>query len=155
MIGYILFRAGKNEDAKKVLIDGRGSGTGPMFLHFDALLAAIAAKMGNPYPASRVFAETVPGIRAEDQLLLLDIAVGSSSRLIADLVRHPLSNNYRWLVSEPSLKRFRNEASFRMTLQDLYRQWQKDLSEIGPRLPAQPPQLPTPDEFLRDQARGD
>jgi hypothetical protein len=62
---------------------------------------------------------------------------------------NPLFNNYRWLVTEPQLKRFAGNALFQAQVRDQYKVWQQDLAEFGPSLPVPPPRLPDPEEYFR------
>jgi hypothetical protein len=64
-----------------------------------------------------------------------------------------INRNYRWMVSDPDIASLHNEPRFRELLYELYSKWQRDLDQLGPSLPARPPKLPTPEEYLSRPAR--
>lgn len=56
--------------------------------------------------------------------------------------------NYRWAIMSEFLTPLYGEPRFEELLHELYENWRHDLAELGPTLPALPPELPSPDDVL-------
>jgi hypothetical protein len=63
----------------------------------------------------------------------------------------PYYQNYRFLVTEPMLKTLYREQEFQRLLDRSYADWARTLAELKDTLPAQPPNLLSPGEFLASQ----
>jgi serine/threonine-protein kinase len=116
------------------------------------LLGLMSARKGRIDEARQILEsfETRPS-RANDYPIRLAAMVGKKE-LALDLIReNQLFRNYRWLVSEPDIAPLHTEPRYRALLVDLYQKWQRDLSTLGPSLPVLPPDLPTPEDFLKDK----
>jgi TolB-like protein len=97
---------------------------------------AVAAKLGPPLPR-----------RAEYEILLL-AALGRKQEALQTIEQSIFFNNYRFLITEPGLRPLYSEPGFKALLDKAYPRWQAVLREFGPSLPARPPLLPTPVDFL-------
>ena len=68
---------------------------------------------------------------------------------IADLIENStFYRNYRWVVTESSLRPFRGDARFQELVRRLHSDWQPDLSALRDGLRRPPPTLPTPDQYF-------
>jgi Tfp pilus assembly protein PilF len=108
-----------------------------------------AALTGNINEAKKLF-EKYPDHppRFFDHYILLAAQIGDVRRAVDYIRKNPLYYNYRYLVTESRLAPLRAEPGFQALLRDAYSKWQADLVTFGPSLPASPPLLPNPQEFL-------
>ncbi len=83
-----------------------------------------------------------------DTPILLAAALGMPREAIRNIEVNPYYQNYRYLVTEPWLKPLYGEQAFQELLDKSYIDWVRGLEEVRDSLPAQPPKLPSPGEFL-------
>jgi hypothetical protein len=79
---------------------------------------------------------------------LLCALAGEKDLLVNEIANHTYYRNYRWLVSEPVLRTYRDYPPYRKLVRDLHEEWQRNLNQLSPALPLQPPKLPDPDQYL-------
>lgn len=88
--------------------------------------------------------------RFQDHLVRLALALGDLDVALAHLGPATFHGNYRWLVEEPLAHPRFADPRLRARLEELHREWLRDVKGLARRLPARPPPLPAPGEFLGD-----
>jgi Flp pilus assembly protein TadD len=114
--------------------------------HLEIALGLVAALRGDEPPARRVFdryRDSPP--RWSDHLFRLCLALGEVDAARHRIEQGPYLRHYRWLALEPALDPLRAQPAWRALHEELWAAWQRDLAEVGDRLPAPPPALPDPD----------
>jgi len=126
---------------------GEGPTTQEMFVIFSALSRAVAGETGFGKATLDKFSSA--GGRQMDTILLLAAVLGDADTMLRLTEDSTSFNNYGWLVrSGAFMKKIARRPAFRKLVVDLYQKWQTDLAALGSSLPAPPPTLPTPEEFL-------
>ena len=88
------------------------------------------------------------GPRGMDWLVRISALVGEKDIAIDLIESSTFYRNYRWVVTEPSLRPFRGDARFQELVRRLHADWQRDLTALREGLRRPPPTLPTPDQYF-------
>jgi TolB-like protein len=116
---------------------------------FEMLIALARAAQGGPEIARSAVKElATPERRRWEAFIQLCALAGEKDLLVKEIANHTYVRNYRWVVGEPLLRPYRNHPPFQKLVRDLYAEWQQNLGDFGPSLPVQPPELPSPKEYL-------
>jgi TolB-like protein/Tfp pilus assembly protein PilF len=76
--------------------------------------------------------------------------LSGEEELAMDVIEErPRSATYRELILHPFLESLYKKTRFRTILSQRYEEWIQQVSKYGPSLSEAPPELPTPEEFLR------
>jgi serine/threonine-protein kinase len=117
--------------------------------HVEIVRGLVAALRGDAATARSAFeAQHGSPPRILDHLIRLAFALGEHESALRQIEASPYHRNYRWLASEPLARPFLREPGYRTLLAALHEEWRRNLEELGPRLPAAPPALPSPAEIL-------
>jgi len=112
-----------------------------------------AALLGDREEAERLLEERKDDPpRLRDSTLQLALALGHEELTRELLDRNPVHRNYRWLLTQRLPPAQLGKPEWRALVEELHGSWQRDLEEIGPRLPAPPPPLPSPAVLLDERA---
>ena len=119
------------------------------------LARALAEALGGRYPDARrtLDAHRGDGPRFWDHTIRLALALGEEELALDLLVENPINRSYRWLVTDALVQPCLGRPRWRALAAELHASWQRDLEEVGPRLPAPPPALPAPAVLLRGDTR--
>jgi serine/threonine protein kinase/Flp pilus assembly protein TadD len=148
MMARIYLIAGKPNQAEAVLIKSNPRDSQDPF-SFGMLLALSKAAQGHP-DIARVAVKQFksPERQRGVHYAVLCALAGEKELLVEEIKSHTYYRNYRWLVSEPVLRPYRNYPPYQKLVRDLHQEWQRNLTELGRYLPVQPIKLPHPDEYL-------
>ena len=116
---------------------------------YDTLIALARAEQGHPEIAKQMIGKLATDERTRrDSVVLLYALAGEKDLLISQISKHAYIRNYRWLVTQPLLRPYRDYPPFQKLVFELYAEWQRNLAEVGPSLPQKPPQLPSAVQYL-------
>jgi len=142
------FGKGNYRKAQEIYQDLQQDG-GAFRADFEIGAALARAATGEINVGKAVLNKYRSGIRKSDDILLLAATVGDVETMVR-LTRESTSyNSYGWLVRHPAfMKNIAGKQTFRELVFDLHQRWEADLAAEGPSLPAPPPALPGPEQFL-------
>jgi serine/threonine-protein kinase len=142
------FGKGNYRKAQEIYQDLQQDG-GAFRVDFEIGAALARAATGEINVGKAVLNKYRSGIRKSDDILLLAATVGDVETMVR-LTRESTSyNSYGWLVRHPAfMKNIAGKQTFRELVFDLHQRWEADLAAERPSLPAPPPALPGPEEFL-------
>jgi TolB-like protein/tetratricopeptide (TPR) repeat protein/tRNA A-37 threonylcarbamoyl transferase component Bud32 len=145
----ILLRQGKPE-AVASLFSGPNAEPFPSEEAIRETVFALAAAMqGNLGPARQAVDRfRSQGPRAYDWLLRAAALAGEKDSAIDQIESSTFYRNYRWVVTEPSLRPFRKDPRFQDLVRRLYDEWQRNLAALRDGLHYPPPVLTTPDQYF-------
>jgi hypothetical protein len=113
-------------------------------------LALVQAQWGRPERARQLLSKSgKPRVRMSDFIILLAASADEPEMALANIRLNPYYRNYRFLVTEPGLKPLYGDGAFQQLLRDTYPDWVRLLSEQREILVAPPPNLPSPQEFIK------
>ncbi|MBI4893825.1 MAG: tetratricopeptide repeat protein [Acidobacteria bacterium] len=143
-----LIREQKPENVARILKEAKAEEIG-------ATAIALAAAM-QPDPAlarQMVQAARARGPRSYDWLIRAAALIGDKDTAIDEIFGSPYYRNYRWVVTEPSLRPFRGDRRFQSLVRGLYDDWNRNLTALRAGLHHPPPALPSPDQYFAGAAR--
>jgi tetratricopeptide (TPR) repeat protein len=120
-----------------------------LFSYVDRALALAQLRQGRPELARATLARYGDVVAHRlDTSILLTADLGMHQAAVRNIEVSPYYQNYRYLVTEPALRPLHSDEQFRVLLDKTYTEWVRTLAELKESLPAQPPKLPPPGEFL-------
>ncbi|MEZ4331690.1 MAG: hypothetical protein R3F35_08040 [Myxococcota bacterium] len=136
-----LARSGSDPDPEGIQEDRR-----------EIAVALVDALSGRHADARRILQDHLrDGPRFWDHLIRLALALGEGEHALELLRTNPINGNYRWLATEPLVRAHLRHPEWRTLADALHDDWRRDRTEFGPRLPAPPPILRSPEDLLRDE----
>ena len=144
----ILLREGKPEDVAPLLAAAHSEQIGETAV-------GLAAAMQSDLVRARQIVQhcRAQGPRTYDWLIRAAALLGDKDGAIDEIYGSPYYRNYRWVVTEPSLLRFRGDRRFQDLVRGLYDEWQRRLRVLQAGLRQPPPALPAPDEYFTGTGR--
>ena len=118
---------------------------------YESVAALVAAAKGNDQALAGVVERYGELADFDHDSFLLVCARSGDAELTASRIRDSSNHsNYRWLVTAPLPPAILKTAPMRALAADLYGEWELDLAQLGPEVPA-PPALPSPQQWLREK----
>ena len=120
---------------------------------YDALgsfLAVVQGIRGRTDAAKQAAKGIVDGwLYRDESPVLVHVLSGQPDRAMTQIEKHAYVRNYRWVISEPLLRRYRKSVRFQELVRTLHEEWKQNLRELGARIPSAPPDLPPADEYFK------
>lgn len=147
-VGDVYYRWGDLDRAEAVWREGDATFPSEPSGVYGIALALVAAGRGELEPGRRVL--EINRDHPERELShLTEVAALLDERdfVVERIARNP-QRSYRWLISNKNLAHLANDPRFVELVRSLHSDWEWHLQALGDTLPAPPPTLPDPEEFL-------
>ncbi len=144
----VYVHAGELEAADATLVSAMAAYSGfAKTSALEILHGLVAALMGDLVEARHVLEKYRDAPRFRDDLANLALVLGETGIALEHIARTPMTKNYRWLVTNPYLRRYLGDPEFLALAEELYDKRQRNSAISGDRLPALPPSLPAINEI--------
>ena len=149
IMANLYMMSGQPGRAEAILQRAREREPAALTTTYDTLIALARAVQGHPEIARQMIGKlAIDEKTRRDSVVLLCALAGEKDLLISQISKHPYIRNYRWLVTQPLLRPYRDYPPFQKLVHELYAEWQRNLAEIGPTLPQKPAQLLSAAQYL-------